>query len=183
MQSYQNILYPNSHYVRRSASTAVARRRGLADMPYDDDCSEPPLRKVLPASAAERRATAIAKSPCIEIYPGFEQPLRLSVETEAAIRVGFIRSAECCVCTLEINCIQDARFILCPVCHTITPLDDNIDASSDHLSTESEDTECSFGVGLGFVGGDNRKPAPCPPSPSSSSSSLVEGEEALDLFQ
>jgi hypothetical protein len=190
MQSYHN----NEHYLN-SASVAKrpappARRRGFADMKQFDDSPEPPPRKVLASTAAaERRANSIANSPCIEIYPGFEQPLRLSVETEAAIRIGFIRSSECCVCTMEINCIQDARFVLCPVCRTITPLDTNNEELSDHRSIRSDDTECSFGVGLGFVGGEflNRKPAPlaCPASAYSSSSSLeeVDGEEALELFQ
>ena len=78
---------------------------------------------------------------CIEVYPGFEQPLRLSVETLDAIRMGFTRNVGCQLCTLEVGCIQDARYVLCPVCYTVTPLDFDVAA----------DCGSNFGIGLGFI--------------------------------
>lgn len=74
----------------------------------------------------------------VELYPGFEQPLRLSSETQSAISCGFTRVTVCMSCTVEVHCIQDAKYLLCPVCQSITPLDDC-------------EESVSFGVGLGFI--------------------------------
>lgn len=181
MQSFHHTSPQQYSEVRRKSSITVAasdtasRRKILSGDPTT-------LISPAPSSLSSRRARSLACSPCVEIYPGFEQRLRLSAETEEAILTGFVRTSECCVCKLEISCIQDARFVLCPVCRTITPLGD--DVLADHLYFTPEGTEASFGIGLGFIssGCDNRKPPPAAYPASASSSSSLEDEEALELF-
>lgn len=81
------------------------------------------------------------KRPLIEVFPGIEMPLRGSAETQNAINRGSISKASCLDCTLEISCIEDAEYMLCPLCHCVTPL----------ALTGSDVFDQSFGVGLGFV--------------------------------
>mmetsp|Transcript_6861 Transcript_6861/g.7567 ORF Transcript_6861/g.7567 Transcript_6861/m.7567 type:complete len:180 (-) Transcript_6861:201-740(-) len=78
----------------------------------------------------------------VEIFPGFKQPLRLALETENAIRNGFVKDTNCLTCSLTIHCIRDAKYVLCPVCRNLSPL--GID--NDPLLSDN-----TFGVGLGFV--------------------------------
>jgi len=77
----------------------------------------------------------------IEIAPGIEMPLRGSKETQHAINNGYILTAQCISCTLELNCIRNSEYILCALCHTITPLE--------VCGVNLEST--AFGVGLGFI--------------------------------
>lgn len=81
----------------------------------------------------------------IEVFPGVEMPLRGSAETQTAISEGRIKTATCLDCTLGLSCIQDAEYILCPLCHCISPLE---------LSS-AEVAMGAFGVGLGFVADDH----------------------------
>jgi hypothetical protein len=77
----------------------------------------------------------------IEVFPGVEIPLRGSVETQAAITRDYIISANCMDCTLQLQCIRNAEYILCPLCHCMSPLE---------LSCSNIE-QGAFGVGLGFV--------------------------------
>lgn len=61
----------------------------------------------------------------IEIQPGFSLPLRGADETTRALAVNFIVKLNCMVCTLEIQCIGDAEYILCPVCRSVSPIEGN----------------------------------------------------------
>jgi len=75
----------------------------------------------------------------IEISPGVILPLRGAVETWECIKQDFFVPATCFSCTSEVCCIQDASFVLCPVCRVVGPLD------------EGSGSGCgSGGVGLGF---------------------------------
>jgi hypothetical protein len=77
----------------------------------------------------------------IEVFPGVEMPLRGSFETQAAIARNYIISASCMDCTLQLQCIRNAEYILCPLCHCVSPLE---------LSCRNIERD-AFGVGLGFV--------------------------------
>lgn len=81
----------------------------------------------------------------IEILPGVEVPLRGSIETQEAIEAGFLAGTIICSeCTLQIDCIRDAAYVLCPLCHALTPVD----------SPASKLTKSQYGVGLGFINND-----------------------------
>lgn len=73
----------------------------------------------------------------VEIQPGLKQPLRLALETESAIRKGFVRGVGCTSCEVQMFCIKDAKFMLCPLCRVITAVEC--------------DSKAAFGVGLGIV--------------------------------
>ena len=98
-------------------------------------------------------------------------PLRGSVETQQAIARNFTVRVNCINCTLEVNCIRDAEYILCPMCYCVSPLElsgstnssnnhnDNNSVSNVELFDDDDDNaddhrERSFGVGLGYVDDD-----------------------------
>ena len=103
----------------------------------------------------------------IEISPGIEMPLRGSVETQQAIARNFTVRVNCINCTLEVNCIRDAEYILCPMCYCVSPLglSGSTSSSNNHNHNNSvsnvelfddddnadDHRERSFGVGLGYV--------------------------------
>lgn len=74
----------------------------------------------------------------IEITPGVILPLRDADETWECIKQDFFVPATCLSCTTEVCCIQDASFVLCPVCRVVSPLDCGNDCGAG-------------GVGLGFT--------------------------------
>ena len=77
----------------------------------------------------------------IEVFPGMSVPLRGSEETQIAITCNQIRTAKCLDCTLSLSCVEDAEYILCPLCRCVSPL----------ALTEKGVPAGGFGVGLGFV--------------------------------
>lgn len=110
----------------------------------------------------------------IEICPGVDLPLRGSLETQHAIARNFTVRVDCIHCTVQVSCIRDAEYILCPMCYCVSPLELSLNASNNSIISNSnsnsnnnrnkalseptdEDNEyyCegyqSFGVGLGFV--------------------------------
>ena len=60
--------------------------------------------------------------PQVEIFPGFSARLRGAEETRACIEDGFYMPVSCLSCTLEVCCILDADFVICPCCQGITPV-------------------------------------------------------------
>ena len=72
----------------------------------------------------------------IEIAPGVYKPLRGSDETWKAIETGNITQSSCFFCTHDLHCLDDAEFVLCPVCRVVGPVKANL------LGFE-------YGVGLG----------------------------------
>jgi hypothetical protein len=73
----------------------------------------------------------------LEVMPGTYLRLRGADETWRAIEVDFYMPCECIACNITLFCIQDASFVLCPKCRTISPIEDMIDDNG--------------GVGLGFT--------------------------------
>mmetsp|Transcript_13860 Transcript_13860/g.21124 ORF Transcript_13860/g.21124 Transcript_13860/m.21124 type:complete len:261 (-) Transcript_13860:39-821(-) len=64
--------------------------------------------------------------PLIEISPGHWIELRGSDETLKAFQRNFIRQVTCSCCSNQIQCIEDAAMVLCPICRVVTPIDDVI---------------------------------------------------------
>ena len=78
--------------------------------------------------------------PLVEVSPGVEMCLRGSSETQQAMSRNYVLGVNCLGCTLRLKCIANAEYILCPLCHCVSPLE---------LSFPTE--AGAFGVGLGFV--------------------------------
>jgi hypothetical protein len=81
----------------------------------------------------------------IEVYPGAFMRLRGADETWNAIKYDFYMPCMCICCNLTLFCIQDAIFVLCPACRSVSPLDGVILDGYDG------------GVGLGFTIGELNK--------------------------
>ena len=75
----------------------------------------------------------------IQIAPGIKARLRGSQETKACIARDFFIPALCYSCNLDIFCIMDANYVVCPLCRVVSPLDGGADM------------EYQGGVGLGFT--------------------------------
>jgi hypothetical protein len=78
-------------------------------------------------------------SKTIEIMPGIHAPLRGAKETWNCIERDFFLPVTCFGCTAELCCIQDATYVLCPVCRVVGPTD-----------VGPGDFGSTVGVGLGF---------------------------------
>jgi len=87
----------------------------------------------------------------VEIAPGQHVRLRGAEETWAAIEQGFYLPATCFGCTLDLYCIQDADFVLCPLCRVISPVDGISETQRNSLMRRGG------GLGLGFTGEDLRQ--------------------------
>jgi hypothetical protein len=75
----------------------------------------------------------------LEIASGLEVQLRGSLETRRAIQNWEIIRVDCLECTVQLHCIEDAEYLLCPLCRCISPLS---------ISRQLKST--AYGVGLGF---------------------------------
>jgi hypothetical protein len=78
-------------------------------------------------------------SKTIEIMPGIHVPLRGAKETWNCVERDFFLPVTCFGCTAELCCIQDASYVLCPVCRVVGPMD-----------VGAGDFGSTVGVGLGF---------------------------------
>lgn len=100
--------------------------------PYDGRFHQPPALPPRPTPPPLQHPILI------DVAPGVKSPLRGSNETWEAIRADFYMPALCLGCQATIFCIQDAGFVICPTCKTVSPMDDIIDKET-------------AGVGLGFT--------------------------------
>lgn len=99
-------------------------------------------------------ACSSSSSLSVEITPGVFAPLRGSEETMQALQTGHVAPAECMCCGLELICIADAEFVLCPECKVVSPLDLDVafNDSFEFYNREEEEDEPATkpsGVGLG----------------------------------
>jgi hypothetical protein len=95
----------------------------------------------------------------IEISPGVHVRLRGAEETWDCIGRDFFIPCLCFGCSVELCCIQDADYVLCPKCRAVSPMDTTsygsesanaiADASSGPASTAG--TVHEGGIGLGFT--------------------------------
>jgi hypothetical protein len=76
----------------------------------------------------------------VEVSPGVTTALRGVKETVAAIRNDFILPVTCLGCSLDMFCIANAEYVLCPTCRVVSP----VEALSILLTKETP-----MGLGLG----------------------------------
>jgi hypothetical protein len=108
----------------------------------------PPLTHSSPSPERKPPPTAppARNTKMLEISPGVQVPFRGAEETWHAVQRDFYVPCQCYGCGLEdgshpepIFCIQDAAFVVCALCKTVSPLDGGM--SGNH----------TWGVGLGFT--------------------------------
>ena len=85
----------------------------------------------------QKSASGVPKCKMIEVAPGEFMRLRGAQETWKAIQDDFYLPCACICCELTLFCIQDATYVLCPVCQVVNRLE-KIDGYDG-------------GVGLGFT--------------------------------
>jgi hypothetical protein len=88
-----------------------------------------------PATNGEGRRT-------IEISPGLVATIRGAEETKQAIARNFVIYPDCMSCNMNLTCIADADYVICPDCKVISPSGSNI--------AHSNDMDWGGGVGLGL---------------------------------
>eukprot|EP00527_Entomoneis_sp_CCMP2396_P001684 CAMPEP_0198149002 /NCGR_PEP_ID=MMETSP1443-20131203/44557_1 /TAXON_ID=186043 /ORGANISM="Entomoneis sp., Strain CCMP2396" /LENGTH=131 /DNA_ID=CAMNT_0043813889 /DNA_START=112 /DNA_END=507 /DNA_ORIENTATION=- len=87
-----------------------------------------------------RKPPPAASSRTVEISPGVHMRLRGAAETQNCVRNNFYVPARCFSCDLDIYCIQDACYVLCPQCRVVNPLSQDLGLNPD-----------GGGLGLGFT--------------------------------
>lgn len=135
-------------------------RRGMNDRvggPGYNQWEQPPSRNSQPPppslaprspSISNRRTPTQVKQPVeVEIGPGVWMELRGADETWTAIMNGGYCPATCFGCSLELLCVLDAEYVLCPECRVVNPIfEDALGMRAEFLGGDQK----AFGVGLGF---------------------------------
>lgn len=85
----------------------------------------------------------------IEIAPGVRVRLRGAHETWQCVQRDEYASTTCWGCALDLCCIADASYVLCPRCQVVSPLGGN--------DGGDEGEPRQGGVGLGFTADTLRK--------------------------
>eukprot|EP00797_Seminavis_robusta_P029891 Sro60_g034690.2 (676) ;mRNA; r:71874-74666 len=75
----------------------------------------------------------------IEVFPGVSEKLRRAKETEEAVAADFYTPATCFSCNLDLFCISDVKYFICPECRCVSPLDETSNGIRDRQ-----------GVGIAF---------------------------------
>ena len=81
----------------------------------------------------------------VELGPGVYSRLRGAQETWDCVKHDFYVPTVCFACSLDLCCIQDASYVLCPSCRTISPIETTTTASG------APGCDDDGGVGLGFT--------------------------------
>jgi len=79
-------------------------------------------RNSQPLQVAVRSTPRNRQEVQIEIAPGEFSHLRGSQETIVGHRRGFSVETTCYVCDIQLVCIADASYVLCPVCRVVSPV-------------------------------------------------------------
>ena len=96
----------------------------------------------------------------MEIAPGVSLRLRGAEETWQCILNDAYAPIVCSACCSDLCCIQDAAFVLCPLCRVVTPMTSNEEAANHagaaadtktHKEQGDVRTDMGGGVGLGFT--------------------------------
>lgn len=90
-----------------------------------------------------RRASCsdVPQQTMVDIAPGVQAPLRGTQETYKAVAKDFYGNISCFGCNLELCCIADVSYVVCPECKVISPLEGT--------KFEGKDIQ-RHGLGLGF---------------------------------
>lgn len=107
------------------------------------------LHDMASAKIAAYQGSSRSNQVMIPIAPGVSARLRGADETWKCIERDFYLPVVCFACTMEMCCIQDADFVICPMCRVVSPLDGS-HASSPHLSNDWR-AQREQTVGLGFT--------------------------------
>jgi hypothetical protein len=75
------------------------------------------------ASVIDKAAKMAAPEKTIEISPGHWVLLRGADETWECIERDFYVPCVCLECSMELCCIQDADFVICPICRVVSPME------------------------------------------------------------
>jgi hypothetical protein len=148
---YAPNLYAN-HVRIGTAQSSTSRLRSSPCTSLKMPPLPPPLTQHSPPSPDRKPAAvtlpAARSNKTLEISPGVHVPFRGAEETWHAVQRDFYVPCQCYGCGLEdgshpepIFCIQDAAFVVCALCKTVSPLDGG-------MGEESND---AWGVGLGFT--------------------------------
>lgn len=128
-----------SLYVMDSSSHS-----GTNDHDVDASCASPKRRSFSYCGYHHHNSTTTSSSSdvLIDIAPGVtELVLRGSDENYQAVSKNFYTNTSCSGCSLELCCIADALYVLCPTCKVISPL---------KPTTFEGSTGSKHGLGLGF---------------------------------
>ncbi|KAL7568643.1 hypothetical protein ACA910_022741 [Epithemia clementina (nom. ined.)] len=86
----------------------------------------------------------------LELGPGVYARLRGASETWHCIEHDFHLPVVCFACSMELCCIQDASYVLCPSCRTVSPIEEN-EYNNNKSRGGRDDGMDNGGVGLGFT--------------------------------
>lgn len=80
-----------------------------------------PNRQIQRSASEESQES---QSRLVEIAPGVHEPLRKADETVSAVRHDFYVPVCCFGCSDEIFCIADAKYVICPACRVVSPIEE-----------------------------------------------------------
>jgi hypothetical protein len=119
---------------REERSTQRTRTRSPPSSPSHVPSAQPTLT----TTAFSTTDDDAGDKKMIEIAPGLSVRLRGSEESWEAVKEDRLTTTFCTSCSELLHCVQEAQFVLCPVCYVIMPLE-----ASDFQSDETS-------VGLGM---------------------------------
>jgi len=125
--------------IRRRRPPVFQRRHSMPS-PHTSPLPPPPVLVPVPVVPPKEPAQ-------VEIFPGVSVVLRNVEETMSAIRNDFFIPATCFGCALDLFCISDAQYIICPTCRVVSPLE----LPSPSSSGEEKQSEQQWGLGLGVT--------------------------------
>lgn len=96
---------------------------------------------VSPLCSDDESESCTEERTMMEVAPGLKLVLRSSSETKKAIRKGNTKQTFCLDCSSSLRVISDAEYVLCPMCHSLTPMS---------ITLSLEEMAGAFGIGLGF---------------------------------
>ena len=116
----------------RTAISSVSGATGLTGDDDDDDHDD-----ISTLSGLQDHFANTARTPQVELMPGVYEPIRTAKEMCKAIAQDFFVPATCITCETSLFCIQDSKYVLCPSCRVVGPMEGDGDGH--------------YGVGLGFT--------------------------------
>jgi hypothetical protein len=101
-------------------------------------------RDLPPKMPSSQKLDPTPPDPMYEVSPGVQERLRGAMETWSYLQRDFYIPTSCKTCSVELTCIKNLDFVLCPTCQLITPIDALPEAGGG-------------GLGLGFTVEDLRR--------------------------
>eukprot|EP00977_Amphora_coffeiformis_P001293 scaffold267_cov192-Amphora_coffeaeformis.AAC.7 len=159
LTSTANPTIPGAHFCTPGFSSSLSSKHH-ADHPLEN-------------SNMMKKTTGRDNVMMVTIAPGLTARLRGAQETWDCIEQDFFIPTECVCCGLELCCIMDAHYVLCPACKVVSPLAtmnaavadyyDNVEESGRGGGTPEpqdvmqEGQGGGGGIGLGFTMSDLRQ--------------------------